>query len=342
MPNSSSDAKAEISIVVPVYNGAQTLPELVERLQPVLLGLCDQFELIMINDGSSDASWTTIRRLAEQYPWVRGLNLARNYGQHNALLCGIRAARFDLLVTIDDDLQNPPEEIPNLLQKLDEGYDVVYGVPQQEQHGLLRDLASQITKIALRSAMGAEIARNVSAFRVFRKRICVAFLHFQGSFVSLDVLLTWGTTRFGALRVRHDPRQKGVSGYTVGKLLRHASNMITGFSVLPLQIASFVGFGFTLFGFGILIYVLGRYVIQGGSVPGFPFLASTIAIFSGAQLFALGVIGEYLARIHFRTMERPTYAVLETTLVKVDESETSTHSSAAVFTSGAFRRTNND
>ena len=305
--------KPDVSVIVPVYNGEQTLQELVQRLHVVLPECCRQFEIVMVNDGSSDGSWATISRLAQEYASVRGINLARNYGQHNALLCGIRAARFDLLVTMDDDLQNPPEEIPKLLQKVQEGYDVVYGVPQKEQHGLLRDLASQFTKLALRSAMGTEIARNVSAFRVFRKRVCVAFQHFQGTFVSLDVLLTWGTTRFAALRVQHDPRERGVSGYSVGKLIRHASNMITGFSVLPLQVASLVGFAFTLFGIAVLLYVLGRYFLQGSPVPGFPFLASTIAIFSGAQLFALGVIGEYLARIHFRTMERPTYAVLETT-----------------------------
>jgi len=278
----------------------------------------------MVNDGSSDGSWSTICRIAQEHVWVHGINLARNYGQHNALLCGIRAAKFELLVTMDDDLQNPPEEIPKLLQKLEEGYDVVYGVPQTEQHGLLRDLASQFTKIALRSAMGTEIARNVSAFRVFRRRICVAFSQYGGSFVSLDVLLTWGTTRFTAVRVRHDPREVGVSGYTVGKLIRHASNMITGFSILPLQMASVMGFGFTLVGVLVLAYVLGRYFLQGTTVPGFPFLASTIAIFSGAQLFALGVIGEYLARIHFRSMERPTYAVRDTTAAEVDQTESST------------------
>jgi hypothetical protein len=111
------------------------------------------------------------------------------------------------------------------------------------------------------------------------------------------------------VRVRHDPRVAGVSNYTVGKLVRHAVNMMTGFSVVPLQVASVVGFAFTLFGIGVLVYVLARYLITGSSVAGFPFLASIIAIFSGAQLFALGIIGEYLARIHFRTMDKPTYTV---------------------------------
>ena len=305
--------RPEVSVVVPVYNGAPTLPELVERLGEVLPKCCRRFEVVFVNDGSADDSWQVIRGLAGEHNWVRGINLARNYGQHNALFCGIRSARYDVLITLDDDLQNPPEEVPTLLEKLAEGHDVVYGVPDHEQHGLFRDLASQITKLVLRTAMGADIARNVSAFRAFRKSVCAAFDHYRGSFVNLDILLTWGTRRFAAIRVRHDPRRKGVSGYSLGKLIAHASNMITGFSVLPLQVASIIGFAFTFVGVLVLFYAVGRYVLQGTPVPGFPFLASIIAIFSGAQLFALGVIGEYLARMHFRSMERPPYAVHEAT-----------------------------
>ena len=219
------------------------------------------------------------------------------------------AAKYEVMITMDDDLQHPPEEIPKLLDKLAEGYDVVYGTPQKEQHGLWRDLASQVGKLALQSAMGAETARKVSAFRVFRTQVREAFVNYQGPFVSIDVLLTWGTTRFAAIPVRHDLRRIGGSNYTFRKLVTHTLNMMTGFSVLPLQLASLIGFGFTLFGLLVLVYVIGSYLIQGGSMPGFPFLASIIAIFSGAQLLSLGIIGEYLARMHFRMMERPTYVI---------------------------------
>jgi undecaprenyl-phosphate 4-deoxy-4-formamido-L-arabinose transferase len=222
---------------------------------------------------------------------------------------------------MDDDLQHPPEEIPKLLDKLSEGYDMVYGTPQHERHGLWRDLASQVTKLALQSSMGVETARNVSAFRAFRTLLRDAFANYQSPFVSIDVLLTWTTRRFASVVVRHDPRKSGVSNYTFRKLLVHALNMMTGFSVLPLQLASLIGFAFTLLGLVMLVYVIGRYIAQGGSVPGFPFLASAIAIFSGAQMFALGIIGEYLARMHFRTMERPTYAVRSTTFSGQGERE---------------------
>lgn len=305
-----------ISIVIPAYNSAPILPELAERIESVLTQAWTRAadsEVIIVNDGSKDGTWEAICALAQGNGRIRGVNMMRNYGQHNALLCGIRMAKHPVIVTMDDDLQHPPEEISKLLDKLDEGYDVVYGTPQREQHGLWRDVASRATKMALQSSMGAETARSVSAFRAFRTKVRNAFTQYNSPFVSIDVLLTWGTTRFSHVSVRHDPRTVGVSNYTFGKLIRHAVNMATGFSTLPLQLASLVGFTFTIFGLIMLIYVVVRYFLEGGSVPGFPFLASTIAIFSGAQLFALGIIGEYLARMHFRMMEKPTYTVRETT-----------------------------
>jgi len=302
-----------VSVVVPVYNGQESLVELVERLEASLAPLTGRWEVILVNDGSRDQSWPVICQLAADHSRVRGLNLMRNYGQHNALLAGILQARHDVIVTLDDDLQNPPEEVPNLIAKLAEGFDVVYGAPSKEQHGFWRNIASRVTKLTLQTIMGAETARRVSAFRAFRTQVRDAFASYRSPYVSIDVLLTWGTTRFAAVQVQHEPRRTGVSNYTFSKLVIHALNLMTGFSTWPLKLASFIGFGFTLFGLGILAYVVGRYIIQGGSIPGFPFLASVIAIFSGAQLFALGVIGEYLARIHYRMMDRPAYTVREST-----------------------------
>lgn len=297
-----------ISVVTPVYNGEASVAELCRRLSEVLPQIATDYEIILINDGSRDRSWERISELSSSSANVRGLNLMRNYGQHNALLCGIRAAKYDVIVTMDDDLQHPPEEIPRLLERLDEGFDVVYGAPKEERHNFMRALASRITRLALGSAIGMNLAKNVSAFRVFRTQLRDAFAEYQTPFVSVDVLLTWATTRFTALPVAFQPRYSGSSTYTFTKLVRHALDMMTGFSTAPLQLASLIGFACTLFGLAVFLYVFTRYCFE-GSVPGFPFLASIIAIFSGAQLFALGVIGEYLARIHFRTMNRPVYVV---------------------------------
>jgi undecaprenyl-phosphate 4-deoxy-4-formamido-L-arabinose transferase len=310
----AQELQVGVSVVVPVYRSAPTLRELVRRLSEALERVGDPYEIILVEDCSPDGSWSEIKAISQESPLVRGIRLSRNYGQHNALLCGIRTARFDRTVTLDDDLQNPPEEIPLLLDRLGQDTDVVYGTPVTEAHGLMRDMASKVTKLALQEAMGAEVARHVSTFRAFRTRLRDAFQAYRGPHVSIDVLLTWGTTRFANVPVRHEARRVGESGYTFRKLLNHALNMTTGFSTLPLQVASLIGFVFTVIGFLILAYVMVNYVANGAdNVPGFAFLASIIAIFSGAQLFALGIIGEYLARMHFRAMDRPTYLVRQAT-----------------------------
>jgi glycosyltransferase involved in cell wall biosynthesis len=309
---------SSISVIVPVFNGELTLPNVVCRLEPVLRSLAGESELLLVNDGSRDKSWAIIRRLAAENSWVRGINLMRNYGQHNALLCGVRAARCETVVTLDDDLQHAPEDLPKLICKLEEGFDVVYGTPERETHGLWRGLASQFTKFALQRVMGVQVARSVSAYRAFRTRLRVAFGRYQSPYVSLDVLLTWGTARFAAITVPHYPRAAGKSNYTFRALIKHALTLMTGFSVWPLQVASLIGFCFTVFGILVFTYVVTCFLIEGRSVPGFAFLASLIAIFSGAQMFALGIIGEYLARMHFRMMERPTYVVWENTGGKAD------------------------
>jgi undecaprenyl-phosphate 4-deoxy-4-formamido-L-arabinose transferase len=306
---SESMNSESISVVIPVYNSRATLAALCLQLKAVLSTVGRAYEIILVNDGSPDGSWDVIQELAEQQANVIGIDLTRNYGQHNALLCGIRAAQHSVVVTMDDDLQHPPSQIPLLLNKLAEGHDVVYGVPQRERHGWWRDGSSIVTKLALHHIMGAATARKVSAFRAFRTYLRDAFAAYRSPFISVDVLLSWATTRFAAVAVQHEPRRVGQSHYTLRKLIVHALNMATGFSTLPLQFASLIGFVFTCLGLMVFAVVCGRYLIQGSSVPGFPFLASIIAIFSGTQLFALGIIGEYLARMHFRMMGRPAYTV---------------------------------
>ncbi len=311
-----------ISVIIPVYNSANIVHLVIESLAQVLPTLTPDFEAILVDDGSPDASWETISRLAQQYPWVRGIRMMRNYGQHNALLCGIRQARYDIIVTMDDDMQHPTEELPRMIAALTPDIDVVYGSPQEQRHGFLRDLASQITKLVLQSTMGAETARNISAYRVFRSVLRQAFIDFHGPYVNLDVLLTWATRRFKRLLVPHRERTIGQSNYTLRKLITHTFNMVTGFSTLPLQIASLVGFLLTVFGGLLLFYILIiRVLIFQYDFPGFTFVASMISLFAGTQLFILGIIGEYLARMHFRLMDKPAYVVRETVMQTMPTTE---------------------
>lgn len=301
-----------LSVVIPVYNSVETLDELTTRLGQVLPGLAEQYEVILVNDGSYDQSWAKIATLAQAYPWLRGMNLMRNYGQHNALLCGVRSALFPIIVTMDDDLQHPPEEIHHLLERLQEGYDVVYGVPEKMPHSWWRNAFSYLIKRILALIMGVKNLREVAAFRAFRTSLREAFSNYQNPNVILDVLLSWGTTHFTSVVVQEKPRQAGRSNYNFFKLFQYTMVILTGFSTLPLRIASLIGFLFTFFGLVVFIYVVGSYFIA-GSIPGFPFITSIIALFSGTQLFALGIIGEYLARIFDRSMDRPAYIIEKTT-----------------------------
>ena len=256
------EKKPTISVIIPVYNSEKSLPDLLVALTDELPKITSAFEIIMINDGSKDNSWEVINTLITNFKHISAINLMRNFGQHNALLCGIRQANYDLVVTLDDDLQHDPAFISVLIGKLNEGYEVVYGAPLAERHGVWRDFASVITKATLSTVMNAKSARHVSAFRIFYTYLRDAFANYQGPSVSLDVLLTWGTSKFGYVEVPHRKREIGKSNYNFRKLVVHALNLLTGFSTIPLRLATGVGFLFLFFGLIILFYVLIRFLIQ--------------------------------------------------------------------------------
>lgn len=310
-PSAREELPDGISVVVPVYRSQETLAALVAELAVVLPGLARNFELILVNDGSPDESWRVIGELSREYPWLRGIRMLRNFGQHNAILCGIRAARYAVIVTMDDDLQHPPAEIPKLLAKLHTGYDVVYGTPANLPHSWWRNLTSRFTKQAFALATGNHTIKSINAFRAFRTQLRAAFADFRGPQLQIDVLLTWGTNRFATTAVRQAPRAVGRSNYNFYKLVNHTLLLLTGFSTAPLRLASFTGMAFTLLGLLVLAYAVIRYFV-GEAQPGFPFIAAIISIFSGIQLFILGIIGEYLARMFNRSLDRPTYVACET------------------------------
>lgn len=302
---------ATASIVIPVFNSETALPELAERLDRTLRPLLKAYEIIFVNDGSRDNSWNVISQLAAEKSHVRGFNLMTNYGQHNALLAGVNAAQYDIIMTVDDDLQHPPEEIPRLLEMLWSGYDVVYGRPVERSHSAWRNFSSKLLKTTLKVVLGAEMGGHSSAFRAFRADLRKGFEGFRDAQLSIDVLLSWSAARVTHVLVEHHSRKIGKSGYTMRKLMLLAFNMLTGYSTLPLRVASGVGLLTALYGFALFFYVVIRRLVQTNYVPGFTFIAAEIALFAGLQLFAIGVIGEYIARLHFRTMGKPPYVVRE-------------------------------
>ena len=301
-----------VSIVVPVFRSEKTLNELVNRITKSVSN--KSVEIILVDDASGDETWTTICSIARQNSMVTGIRLGRNSGQHGALLAGVRAAKFQTVVTLDDDLQNPPEEINKLIDALVPGVDVVYGVSTEVKQNYYRRAGSKLVRKFFASALGFNSAVSMSSFRTFRTALREGFNTALGPNVSLDALLTWSTTRFTVVEVKHDERKVGDSHYTFRKLVRFMIDMATGYSALPLRLASALGFLTISFGAVLLVYVIGRPIITGERVQGFPMLASTIIIFSGVQIFLLGILGEYIGRMHFRVMNKPTYMVAETTV----------------------------
>lgn len=301
--------KTGISVVVPVYNSAVGLPELVERLEKMLRDLGGPFELIMVNDGSVDDSGRVLIQLSHTHSELVPIDLARNFGQQNATLCGARLARYPITVTLDDDLQHPPEEVPKLIALLNEGHDCVYGYAREGTHGRRRNFVTAVAKNTMSGLLGVSGVKELSGFRAYRTSLRDAFHDFNGPDVSIDALLAWSTSRFASLPVEHAPRRYGRSNYNLRKLASVSFDLIFSFSSLPLRLAIWTGFLAVLLGIGLFVYVIVVYATQSGRVPGFAFLASALSIFSGAQLFSLGVMGEYLARIHSRTLGVPAYAV---------------------------------
>jgi glycosyltransferase involved in cell wall biosynthesis len=298
-----------ISVVVPVYRGSATIGDLHELIAVEMGRAGVDWELIFVDDCSPDDSWTRIEVICATDHRVTGIQMSRNYGQHAALLAGIRAARYDITVTMDDDLQHRPDTIMQLVARLDGDTDLVYGRSSVEEHQPWRNVTSRVAKSILSSTIGSDQARDSSALRAFRTRLRDAWRRVTDPYVSIDVLLSWGTTRHTSVEVPMDERKVGQSNYTLRKLVRHMINMLTGYSTRPLRMVTWLGFLASLIGLISLIYVVTMYLAGDSTVPGFAFLASLVSILGGMQLFGLGVIGEYLGRMHVRSMDRPTYVI---------------------------------
>ncbi|WP_380167458.1 glycosyltransferase [Jannaschia sp. R86511] len=301
-----------LSVVVPCYRSVETLAGLVEGVHAELgrpgSGV-DDFELVLVVDGSPDSTFALANDLARRFPRVRVLMLSRNYGQHNALLAGIERASFEVVVTMDDDLQHRPDQITRLVEPLqDPLVDLVYGVAVTEEHAFWRSLASRAVKRGLALA-GVDNASDVSAFRAFRTELRHGFPEAADAFASVDVLLSWTTVAVTRVDVQMDQREAGESAYGLRKLMRHTLNMVTGYGTLPLRLVTVLGVVCAVLGAVLLATVLVGYFVGSTTVSGFTTLASMIALFSAAQMLSIGVLGEYVGRLHFRSMHKPTYVV---------------------------------
>lgn len=297
----------ELSIVIPVYRSARTLSELLARIHAAVAGLVEGYEIVLIDDGSPDDSWRVLQGLEPALlRHVVAIQLMRNFGQHNALMCGFKHARGEVVITMDDDLQNPPEEIPVLYRALrDSDADLVYGRYVTKNHAKFRNVGSSLVNAFYRRVFRTKV--TVTSFRAMRRELVQSMLAYDLNYTFIDGLAAWNTTRITAVDVRHEPRREGRSGYTPWRLLLLALNLFTNFSILPLQVVSGMGFLAAACGLGTGVYYLLQYVRHSILVPGYASTIIVILVLGGVQLLALGMMGEYLGRLHLNVNRKPQY-----------------------------------
>lgn len=304
-------ATLDVSVVVPVYGGQKTIGALATGVREALDAAGLRWELILVCDRPRDSSWAVARQLADEIPQVTAVRLMRNFGQHPATLAGLRMAQGRVLVTMDEDLQHDPRDIPALIAAAHDVGGIAYGTFPEPQHSFFRNLTSRLTKVILRRYVGSEIGSRATAFRAFGRELRMAFDHYAGERVAIDVLLSWSGASFVCVPCAHAPRADGRSGYTLRKLVAYLGDLLVGYSVAPLRLASTMGLLSFVLAACIVFYVLAVRFIYGAVVPGFAFVALSTALFGGTQLLALGIIGEYLGRLYFASLGKPQYLVAE-------------------------------
>lgn len=295
----------ELSFVVPLYNTGQGLGPLLDAFRA--LSLPESWELVLVDDGSSDATFTTATRMTAEFPApVTLVELARNFGEHAAVLEGYRRARGEYVVNLDDDLQNPPQEAVRLLRHLrDSGAEVVYSRYAEKQHHWARNVASRMVNRCAVFLLGKPRELYLSSFRALRRPLIERIVAYRGPYPYIDGLILGATNRIATLEVAHAGRREGQSGYTTRKLVRLAMNLLFDFSVMPLRLASVLGVVLCALGAVVLAEVVLETCLVGQRQLGWGSLMGALAVFSGAQLLMLGLIGEYVGRAFMTVSGKP-------------------------------------
>jgi len=297
-----------VSVVIPCYRAEGTLRELHARLSQALPKIAPDYEIILVDDRGGDSTWEVIQSLAAADPRVLGVQLSRNFGQHAATICGISKSRGEWVLTLDDDLEQPPEFIPQLYAKAQEGFDLVYGVYPERTHSRWRNVTSELARTMFRIAI-PNLNDVYTSYRLIRGDTARALSQFDAPFPFVDGYLSWVTNACGTVSVEHGRRPEGGSTYTLSKLIHHTLNIFVTFSDLPLKFSSWIGLFSFFFGMGwLLIILLGR--LTGLiTVSGFASIMAAIILFGGFQMLVLGIIGEYLGRMNFRLSRKPLFLV---------------------------------
>ena len=306
----ASSPSPEISVVIPTYGGQQTLRPLVQQISAVLEGRI--FEILFVHDCGPDDSWSVIAELSRGNPAVRGINLRRNFGQHNAVIAGLNYARGKVIVTMDDDLQHSPSDIQALCGKIDEGYDVCYAAFKDRKHAWWKRLGSQFNDRLARFLLGKPKNLYLSPFRSISREVRDELIKFAGPSVYIDGLILNVTQNIASIQVEHYERPTGEGHYTLKRSIRLLVKMATSGSIAPLRLSAFLGFSMSLAGFVLaLLLVLQRFTINAMPI-GWSSLIVTSLILGGVQLLALGILGEYLGQLFLRAGGRPQFVIADT------------------------------
>ncbi len=299
----------DLSIIIPVFNSEKTLEELVTEITVTMNTINKSYEMIFVDDGSKDNSWDVLLKLQKNNPKIITIaKLMKNFGQHNALMCGFNLSSGKLVVTMDDDLQNPPSEIKKLITHIEANkLDLVYGHTEEKKHKFWRNIGTTIIRFFFKVVFKTKA--KTTSFRIINRELILSILAYNLNYTYIDGLLAWNTSRIGNVTVHHNQRKYGQSGYSIGKLIALAFNLFTNFSLIPLQVVSGVGVITAICGFLASIYYIAQYFLSNISIPGYASIIIAILILGGVQLLALGIIGEYLGRLHLNMNKKPQYSV---------------------------------
>jgi len=301
----------KITVVIPVYNGANTISGLTDEL----IGHFgkDAFEIILVNDGSPDNSHDVCVAIQKKYERiVKYILLAKNYGEHNAVMAGLNSSTGDYVAVIDDDFQNPPSEIRKLLDKaVSDSLDVVYGYYDKKQHSLFRNLGSKFNDAMANVLLNKPRDLYLSSFKCMSRFVVKEITKYKGPFPYIDGLLLRSTRNIGKVLVKHHERKEGKSGYTLRKLVRLWLNMFVNFSIYPLRLSALLGFVFLGIGIFSSIWLVIEKIINPNIPMGITSILIGILVFGGIQLLILGVIGEYLGKLYLTDNQTPQYTIRE-------------------------------
>jgi polyisoprenyl-phosphate glycosyltransferase len=299
-----------LSFIIPVYNGEHTIQPLFVAVKKACNEYNYEFEVVFIWDNGPDKSWEKILELKKQFPSeVKAIRLTRNFGQHNAIICGFANAKGDYMITMDEDLQHNPQEVNLLVEKQKEqDYDVVYGNYLTLQHNWFRNLTSRMVKKLLEVGI-PDLHKDYSAYRIIRRDIALATTEMQNSYTFLDGYLAWITTNVGSVQVSHNIRQGGISSYSMKKLINHSINIIMTFTNIPVKLVTYLSLFFFIFTFGYAIYILIEKLIFNNLLSGFASGVIIVGFGIGSILFGISVIGEYIRSINQKTTGKPNYKV---------------------------------